>query len=107
VKIGSFNQISYNCIVWDTNTHNIYNNEIRRQLTVDHFPSFGMEFEKPKTSPVIIGDDCWIGREAALLRGSCVGNSSIVGFRANLVNFNVESNMTAVSKSSTLVFQRK
>lgn len=107
VSIGSFNQISYKCMIWDTNTHNIYSDEKRRELTIKHFPTYGFEYERPKTSPVSIGDDCWIGREAALLKGTVVKNSSIVGFKAVLVNSIIEERMTVVSKGTNLVFERK
>ena len=107
VSIGSFNQISYKCMIWDTNTHNIYSDEKRRELTIKYFPSYGFEYEKPKTSPTIIGDDCWIGREAALLKGTIIGNSSIIGFKTILVNKVIEEGMTVVSKSDNMVFARK
>jgi len=81
VCIGSFNQISYKCMIWDTNTHSIYQYEKRRSLAIDNYPMFGFEYEKPKTSPVNIGDDCWIGREAAILKGTNIGNRCIIGFR--------------------------
>jgi acetyltransferase-like isoleucine patch superfamily enzyme len=97
VTIGSFCQISYNVIIWDTNTHNIYNRDKRRLLTIDKFPIFGFEFERPKTTPVIIGDDCWVGRNVSLLKGTQLMNAVVVGYGVTLVSHKVESNNTVVA----------
>jgi acetyltransferase-like isoleucine patch superfamily enzyme len=94
IVIGSYNQVSYNCMIWDTNTHNIYSFEERRRLTKNKYPIFGFEYERPKTSPVIIGDDSWIGKDVALLKGTKVGHRCIIGFRTVLSNVTVEDNLT-------------
>ncbi|WP_134090038.1 hypothetical protein [Olivibacter sp. XZL3] len=107
VSIGDFNQISYNCVIWDTNTHNIYSDEKRRELTVKHFPRFGMETERPKTSPVSIGSDCWIGREASVLKGVRINDSCVVGYRTTLSNCVIDKNMTVVSEIKNTIFLRK
>lgn len=107
ITIGNFNQLSYKCVIWDTNTHNIYPDEIRRELTVKHYPKFGYEFEKPKTAPVYIGNDCWIGREVAVLKGVTINNSTIVGYRATLSNEIVQDNSTVVPQIINTVFKRK
>lgn len=103
IEIGNYNQISYKCMIWDTNTHNIYSKEKRRELTDRYYPIFGYEYEKPKTKPIKVGDDCWIGREAALLKGAVIGNSSIVGFRAIVSNCAIETYKIVVSKGENLV----
>ncbi len=107
VTMGSYNQISYKCMIWDTNTHNIYSDEKRRELTDKFYPIFGYEYEKPKTKAIKIGDDCWIGREAALLKGVELKNSSIVGFRTTLSNCLIEKNKIVVSKRENLVMERE
>jgi acetyltransferase-like isoleucine patch superfamily enzyme len=107
ITIGSYNQISYKCMIWDTNTHNIYSDEKRRELTDKFYPIFGYEYEKPKTKALKIGDDCWIGREAALLKGVELKNSSIVGFRTTLSNCSIEKNKIVVSKSENLILERE
>lgn len=107
IQIGNFNQISYKCIIWDTNTHNIYIDDKRRKLTSDYFPNFGYEYERPKTLPINIGDDCWIGQEAAILKGSNIKNSCIIGFRSTLSNICIDDNMTVVPNINNKIFQRK
>lgn len=84
VHIGSYNMISYDCNIWDTNTHNIYPPKVRRAIMEEHPDFIGIETERPITSPVYIGDDCWIGRYATLMKGCRLGNGCIVAFHAFL-----------------------
>ena len=107
IIIGNYNQISYKCMIWDTNTHSMYSDEKRRDLTNKFYPIFGYEYEKPKTKPISIGDDCWIGREVALLKGVELQNSSIVGFRTTLSNTSIGKYKIVVSKSENLVLDRE
>lgn len=97
VTIGSYNLISYNCDIWDTNTHCSYSMEEKRKLFEKDFPRIGSEPNKPNTKPVIIGDGNWIGKYACVLKGSCLGNEVIVGTRAIVSNVSVENGMTVVS----------
>ncbi|QVY66629.1 acyltransferase [Polaribacter sp. Q13] len=107
IQIGSYNQISFNCMIWDTNTHNIYPYQKRRSLTEEKFPNFGYEYEKPKTRPITIGDDCWIGREAALLKGAVLGDKCIVGFRTVVLGNTVPDNHTIVSDTTSRLLLNK
>lgn len=105
VIIGDFNQISYNVVIWDTNTHNIYTAAERRSLTVAK--GIGFEYEKPKTKPVYIGDDCWIGRDVAILKGVTIENKCIVGYRSLLTDVIVKENTTVVSDINLKMFDNK
>ncbi|MCC6181810.1 MAG: acyltransferase [Bacteroidia bacterium] len=78
LKIGKFNMISYECMIYDTNTHCTYNQDKRRKLTIDNYPYIGLEVEKPETSPIMIGDDCWIGKRAVILKGVNIGKNSTI-----------------------------
>lgn len=98
VSIGSFNQISYNVRIWDTNTHTILSTEDRRKTTIDKFPYFGYEKSRPKTAPVAIGDDCWIGEQAAIMKGSTVGDECIVGFGTLVVGKTLPPGSRAVNE---------
>jgi len=107
VTIGSYNQISFNCMIWDTNTHNIYSHDKRQQLTREKFPNFGYEYEKPKTKPIHIGNDCWIGRDATVLKGSIVGNKCVIGYRTTIVGEQYADNTTIVSTVQNTSFTNK
>jgi acetyltransferase-like isoleucine patch superfamily enzyme len=107
VTIGDYNQISYKCVIWDTNTHNIYESEKRRMLTDKYFPAFGYEYERPKTKAITIGNDCWIGREASVLKGVTLEDGVIVGFKTVVSNCLISSNNVVVSKVENVTFTRK
>ena len=45
ITIGDYNQISYNVMIWDTNTHNIYTPSKRRELTEKYYPFLDMNMK--------------------------------------------------------------
>lgn len=93
-----YNQISYNVMIWDTNTHNIYTPSKRRELTEKYYPFFGYEYEKPSTKPVKIGSDCWIAQNAAILKGTELEDEVIVGFCTILLGTSIPFGTTVVNK---------
>lgn len=78
LSIGKYNMISYDCMIYDTNTHCTYSAEERRVLTEESFPYIGLEKEKPSTAPVNIGDDCWLGKRSVVLKGVIIGANSTI-----------------------------
>lgn len=82
LSIGKYNMISYECMIYDTNTHCTYTSEKRRKMTLKNFPYIGLEIEKPDTKAVIIGDDCWLGKRSVILKGVHVGSNSTVATNA-------------------------
>ena len=98
ITIGDYNQISYNVMIWDTNTHNIYTPSKRRELTEKYYPFFGYEYEKPSTKPVKIGSDCWIAQNAAILKGTELEDEVIVGFCTILLGTSIPFGTTVVNK---------
>lgn len=78
LQIGDYNMISYECMIYDTNTHVTYDLETRRKMTERDFPLIGLETEKPETKPVTIGNDCWLGKRAIILKGVNIGNYTTV-----------------------------
>jgi len=95
VKIGSFNMISYNCRIWDTNTHAFYEDDTRRKMTRESFPYIGGEKDKPRTKPVLIGCDDLLGENSAILKGSIVGNKVRIGYGAIISNKVISDNCVA------------
>ena len=57
-----------------------------------------LKYEKPKTAPVIIGDDVWIGEKSSILKGTSLGNNVIVGYNTTLVGKHIPTNKTVVQK---------
>lgn len=102
VCIGNFCQISYNVRIWDTNTHCIYSQALRQKMTIDSFPSFGKEYEKPITRPVKIGNGCWLGEIVSILKGSELGDDVIVGFNTLISNKHIASKTSVVQHINLL-----
>lgn len=90
VIIGDYNMISYECMIYDTNTHCKYAPEIRRERTRTDFPAIGIETEKPGTKEVVIGNDNWLGKRSVILKGCVLGNQVIVGTNAVASNLQVD-----------------
>ena len=107
VSIGSYNQISYNVIIWDTNTHNILPAEERRAIAEKYYPYFGKETSRPATAPVVIGDDCWLGQGAAVLKGTTLGDGVIVGYNCTIPGKTITANSTVVSDVTLKIKERR
>lgn len=88
VSIGDYNQISYENVIWDTNTHKFRNRDERRIIMKDFE---GWELEKPNTNPVIIGNDCWLGRRVSILKGTKIGNECVIGFGTTIAGKTIEA----------------
>ena len=102
VKIGSFNLISYECNIWDTNTHATYTLEEVEQKMVRDFPNIGGEPIKPLSKPVCIGSNVWIGKRATILKGSQLHDSSRIGVGAIVAGKVLLSRQTAVAAPSRI-----
>jgi acetyltransferase-like isoleucine patch superfamily enzyme len=82
VTIGDYVFVSYFVDIYDTNTHSLDWRE-RRQEIIDGYPNSTKQSpHRPKTAPVSLGDYVWVGKRAAILKGSHVGARSVVGTRA-------------------------
>ena len=100
VKIGAFNMISYNCRIWDTNTHAFYKDDTRRRMTREEYPNIGSEKDKPVTRSVVIGDDCLLGEECVILKGSNVGNRCVIGVHSVVAGASIPTGTMAVGNPS-------
>lgn len=72
-------------------------------MTIDYFPSFGREFEKPITKPVKIGDGCWLGERVAILKGCTLEDNVIVGFNTTISNKHIMENNIVVQGIDLLI----
>lgn len=103
VSIGNYCMISYNVNIWDTNTHTFYPAAKRRQLTEKYWPYYGREIEKPKTAPVAIGSDVWIGENVSILKGSSIGDASIIGYGCTIVGKQIEAGAKVVPEANVRI----
>lgn len=85
VQFGSNILVSYDCIIFDTNTHAV-EAENRYQEMKDGFPNQAIQTDATKgkviTAPVVIGNNAWIGIRAIILKGTELGDGVIVGAAA-------------------------
>lgn len=98
ITIGSYNQISYNVKIWDTNTHNILEPSERRNIAETKYPYFGFESSRPNTSPVVIGNDCWLGENSAIFKGSMIGDECIVGYGTMIAGKTIPPKTRVINK---------
>lgn len=78
VIIGNYCLFSYNINIFDTNTHST-DWEIRRSNIINAYPNCFDELQKPKTKPIYIGNDVWLGKNVVINKGANIGNRVIVG----------------------------
>ena len=64
----------------------------------DQTPELKVYGDQFNTSPVIIGENCWIGSNVTILKGVTIGNNVIIGAN-NLIYKSIPSNSLVKSKS--------
>jgi acetyltransferase-like isoleucine patch superfamily enzyme len=93
IKIGSNILFSYECILFDTNTHSLDAKD-RLQEMIDGYPNQAIQSAdiklKVKTAPIVIGNDVWVGTRAIILKGTTIGNEVIIGAAAVLSGQTIE-----------------
>jgi acetyltransferase-like isoleucine patch superfamily enzyme len=104
IQIGAYCLISYDVCIFDTNTHST-NWEYRRERIKNSYPFGCGEIEKPKTSPIKIGNDVWLGKGATVTKGVEIGDRSIVGIRA-VVSRGFYENDCIIVNSKPIVIKR-
>jgi acetyltransferase-like isoleucine patch superfamily enzyme len=95
VRIGKYCLISYDVIIYDTNAHSVDWKQ-RRQRIEAGYPIGTGEIVRPKTRPIAIGDDVWIGMRSLVLKGASIGDRAIVGM-ATTVGGTIPEDSVAVS----------
>ena len=83
IKIGARASFNRNCIILCRDTITIGNECIfgPNVCLYDHDHKFGINGVQRgyKTTPIIIEDNCWIGANVTILRGTHIGNGSVIG----------------------------
>lgn len=96
VKIGKYCDIASDCAIQDHNSRSSDYKERR------NFAQSGKFNEEVLNSPVIIGDDVWIGRRVVILKGVNVGDRAILATNA-VVTKNVPSSSVAAGNPAKIV----
>ena len=59
-----------------------------------------------RTSPIRIGDDCWIGTQSVILRGTVLGDRDVVG-AGSVLKGSFDDDLIIVQKRETEARARK
>ena len=103
IQIGDFVEISYHVRIWDTNTHELEPLEKRRNRWIEQYLKRDVS-EKPKTKPIIIGSDTWIGESVSILKGSILGTGCVCGYATCISGKQIPDNMTVINQVELRVF---
>lgn len=69
IRIGNYTRVGANCKIIDNDFHPV-------ELEYRHK---GLNEERTRRAPIVIGDDCFIGMNSIILKGTTLGNNVIVG----------------------------
>lgn len=69
IKIGDYTRVGVNCKIIDNDFHPI-------ELKYRHK---GLNEQYTRRTPIVIGNDCFIGMNSIILKGTTLGNNVIVG----------------------------
>jgi galactoside O-acetyltransferase len=87
IEIGSDVLVSWGVTIVDHHSHAL--SFADRRADVTDWLAGKKDWSRVPSSPISVGDKCWIGFEAALLAGTRLGEGAVVGARA-LVTRDVE-----------------
>lgn len=94
IKIGNNVNIGGNCILLDTDSHNM-NHEIRRKRNTE-------DYVTAKSAPIIIEDDVLIGACSIILKGVTIGARSVIG-SGSVVTKSIPSDCIAVGNPCKVI----
>ena len=69
IKIGNYTRIGANCKIMDNDFHPV-------ELEYRHK---GLNEEYTRKAPIVIGNDCFIGMNSIILKGTTLGDNVVVG----------------------------
>ena len=87
IKIGENTIISDNVSIIDNDYHSIYDEKGNK---INH------------SSPIIIGNNVWIGKNAIILKGVTIGDNSVIG-AGSVVTKNIPSNSIAAGNPCKVI----
>lgn len=106
IHIGDYTSLNYGCMIIG-HERIIIGKNVQfgpNVLIYDHDHDFrqkdGLKKLKYKSSPVIIGDNVWIGANVVILRGSKIGNNCIIG-AGSIIKGEYDDNNIIVQKRET------
>jgi|GEM_PF-1938547 len=106
IKIGEYVMVSYNAMIFDTNTHSTEWDIRRKEIHQSRGIDIEVKLTPPKTSPVLIGDDCWIGKDVKILKGVSIGARSVIGTGVILAHGNYPADSVIVNPPPRIICKK-
>ena len=109
-RIGDYSALNRNCIIVCRDRIEI-GNQCRFGPNVciyDHDPNYDYNGigEGYKTSPIIIEDGCWIGANVTILRGTYIGEKSVIG-AGSVVKGRIPSHSLVINENALSIREIK
>ena len=101
IEIGAYTAIAPNVTICDNNNHPI-SPEQRRLMRVNPPGHDSKLWKHSVSSPIVIGENCWIGANARICKGVTIGDNSIVAACA-VVTKDVPANCIAAGNPAKIV----
>ena len=77
VEIGAYTAIGNNTTICDNNNHPV-NPVFRKQMRLSSGDSEMRLWKHSTNSPIIIGENCWIGSNVRICKGVSIGDNAVV-----------------------------
>ncbi|HWZ22204.1 MAG TPA: acyltransferase, partial [Cytophagaceae bacterium] len=104
IKIGKFALVAEDVCIYDTNSHSV-NSQKRAEEMKSSYPGGLWDSVKPTTKPIIIGDNVWLGKGSAILKGVILEDNCIVGMKTVLGGGKFNRNSTIVGLSPKVLIK--
>ncbi len=103
IDIGEYVLISYECLIFDTNTHSV-DADMRKKEIENGFPhgTVQLQDQLPKTGPIAIGDQVWLGMRVVIFKNTYLGAKSIVGTNAVVSNLKVPEDSLVIGNPAII-----
>lgn len=101
VEIGSYTAIGDNTTLCDNNNHPV-SPEFRKQMRQSDYYSDMRYWRHSAHSPIIIGENCWIGSNVRICKGVTIGDNAIVA-ACSVVTKDVPANAVAAGNPAKIV----
>ena len=92
VEIGPYTAVAENTVICDNNNHPI-SPSFRKKMRLTPARHQMRMWKYSASAPIIIGENCWIGSNADILKGSTLGNDTVVAWRSLLTKDYNETNI--------------
>lgn len=101
IIIGKYTGIAENTTIVDNNNHPI-NPEYRKRMRVTPHGSDMRKWKHSVSSPIIIGENVWIGSNVRICKGVTIGDNSVIA-ACSVVTKDVPANAIAAGNPARIV----